>query len=125
MRIQDIESMSFEDLWVLHEELTKLLVEKIAAEKSDLEKRLAVLSRSGDLSAETTQAGGAPPALDSAAPKGYPKKVPPKYRNTSPPYEVWSGRGKQPRWLKRALDAGGKFEDFRIVTSSDADKSGK
>jgi DNA-binding protein H-NS len=121
MRIKDIESMSFEDLWLLHEELTKLLVEKMAAEKSELEKRLALLSRTGDLATNPLQISGAlADAGGGASPTGYPK-IPPKFRNTSPPYEVWSGRGKQPRWLKKALDAGGNLEDFRIVVSTDAD----
>jgi len=126
MRIKDIESMSFEELWILHEELTKLLVEKMAAEKSELEKRLAFLSRSGDLSAAPPQIGRAlsEPGLGAVSSTGYPK-IPPKYRNTSPPYEAWSGRGKQPRWLKKALDAGGKLEDFKIVISTDVDSARK
>ena len=126
MRIKDIESMSFDELWVLHEELTKLLVEKMAAEKSELEKRLAFLSRPGDLSGTPPQGGGAVSESGSAGTSlsGYPK-IPPKYRNTSPPYEVWSGRGKLPRWLKRALDEGGKLEDFKIVINTDADSPRK
>jgi DNA-binding protein H-NS len=40
-------------------------------------------------------------------------KVPPKYRNTATG-ETWSGRGLQPRWLKAALAAGRKLEDFAI-----------
>lgn len=37
MRMQCLEWMEFEELWLLHEELTKLLVEKFAAEKTELE----------------------------------------------------------------------------------------
>jgi DNA-binding protein H-NS len=41
----DLEAMSMDDLWTLHEELSKLLSVRIAAEKLELEKRLAVLRR--------------------------------------------------------------------------------
>jgi DNA-binding protein H-NS len=40
-------------------------------------------------------------------------KVPAKYRNTATG-ETWSGRGLQPRWLKAALAAGRKLEDFAV-----------
>jgi DNA-binding protein H-NS len=32
---------------------------------------------------------------------------------------MWSGRGKQPRWLVSALKAGGKIEDFKISEAAD------
>lgn len=40
-------------------------------------------------------------------------KVPVKYRDARTG-ESWSGRGLQPRWLKAALDAGKRLEDFRV-----------
>ena len=36
-----------------------------------------------------------------------------KYRNRSTG-DTWSGRGLQPKWLKAALENGGKLEDFTI-----------
>lgn len=41
-------------------------------------------------------------------------KVPPKYRNPAKPSEVWSGRGKQPRWMAELVKKGKKPEDFLI-----------
>jgi DNA-binding protein H-NS len=40
-------------------------------------------------------------------------KVPAKYRDASTG-ETWSGRGLQPRWLKAALAAGRRLEDFAL-----------
>lgn len=40
------------------------------------------------------------------------KKVPVKYRDKTG--NSWSGRGLQPRWLKAALTAGKKIEDFAV-----------
>ena len=39
-------------------------------------------------------------------------KVAPKYRDTSG--NTWAGRGATPRWLKAAIQEGGKLEDFLI-----------
>ena len=41
------------------------------------------------------------------------KKVAAKYRNKSTG-ESWSGRGLQPKWLKAALSAGRKIEEFSV-----------
>lgn len=40
--------------------------------------------------------------------------VEPKYRNPANASETWTGRGKKPRWLQAAVDAGKKLEDFLI-----------
>ncbi len=57
-----------------------------------------------DLSGKSTGRG-------SSAAKG--NKVAAKYRNTATG-ESWSGRGLQPKWLKAALAAGRKIEDFAV-----------
>ena len=40
--------------------------------------------------------------------------VAPKYRNPADPEQVWSGRGKRPRWFNDALKAGKKEKDLAI-----------
>lgn len=40
-------------------------------------------------------------------------KVAPKYRDKASG-QTWSGRGLQPRWLKAALAAGRKIDEFRL-----------
>jgi DNA-binding protein H-NS len=111
----DLEAMDFEELWLLHEELTKILAEKITAEKLELEKRLAQLNPTVQIG----EAGGAESRTGRPRRK-YPK-VMPKYFNPSAPTETWSGRGKQPRWLVAALRSGHKIEEFRIADKAAAD----
>ena len=41
-------------------------------------------------------------------------KVAPKYRNPDNHSEMWTGRGRQPRWLVAKLRKGGKQADFAI-----------
>lgn len=48
-----------------------------------------------------------------AAGKAGGAKVAAKYRNTATG-DTWSGRGLQPKWLKAALAAGRKIEDFAV-----------
>jgi len=103
--------MEFDELWLLHEQLTKLLSEKITTEKLQLERRLAQLSRVEQISDVEGTSANRPR-------RKYPK-VQPKYWNPSQPTQKWSGRGKQPRWLVAALSAGQKLEDFVIDGSSD------
>lgn len=38
----------------------------------------------------------------------------PKYRNPADPTQIWSGRGKRPRWFTAALNAGKKERDLRV-----------
>lgn len=38
----------------------------------------------------------------------------PKYRHPENPELTWAGRGRQPRWIKDALEAGKSLEDMRI-----------
>jgi DNA-binding protein H-NS len=103
----DFESWSLDELWTLHGEISGVLTARIRAEKGELEKRLAALSRgtivAGDL--ENLQPNGKPR-------RRYPRVLP-KYRNPQTS-ETWSGRGKRPRWLVAAVKSGRKIEEFRI-----------
>lgn len=51
--------------------------------------------------------------VNKAAGTGKGGKVAVKYRNTATG-DTWSGRGLQPKWLKAALAAGRKVEDFAV-----------
>lgn len=42
------------------------------------------------------------------------KAVAAKYAHPENPELTWTGRGKRPRWIAEALDAGAKLEDFAI-----------
>jgi DNA-binding protein H-NS len=108
MKKFDLELMSVDDLWSLHEQISEILSARITSEKRELEKRLAVLSRGGDL----FEKRDASPSDNGKARRKYPRVVP-KYRNPLT-FETWSGRGKQPRWLVAAIKTGRKIEDFKI-----------
>jgi DNA-binding protein H-NS len=104
----ELESMSLDDLWSLHEKTSAILSARIRAEKHELEKRLAVLNRGMDVVAQS----GDPRSFSGKPRRKYPRVLP-KYRNPQTS-ETWSGRGKRPRWLVAAMKSGRKIEEFRI-----------
>ena len=113
MKHGDFNSMSVDELWALRSEISSVLANRIAAEKTKLEKRLQQLESNavtnGSLRRER---------------RPYPQ-VFPKYRNPAKPAETWAGRGKQPRWLTAQLRTGKKLDDFRIQpVSGNARQSG-
>ena len=111
MKKLHLETMSVDELWELHEEISQILSTRIIEEKHQLEQRLEQLKQGHQNGADVPSA-----RARRAGAKGrrfYPK-VYPKYQNPLEPSETWSGRGKQPRWLVKALQTGNKIEDFRI-----------
>ena len=93
MKGDDLKSMSTDELWALHEEVALVLSRKLQAEKTKLEQRQRQLQRADNVRRSP---------------------VPPKYRNPENPMEIWSGRGKQPRWLGPQIQAGRRLDDFLI-----------
>src|SRR5689334_25431789 len=104
----ELETMSLDELWLLHEKTSAILSARIKAEKHELEKRLAVLNRGMDI---LDRSGEIQPFRGQPRRK-YPRVLP-KYRNPQTS-ETWSGRGKRPRWLVAAMKSGSKIEEFRI-----------
>lgn len=106
MESEDWASMSTAELWRLYDEVTTVLGRRMTAEKAKLEERL----RKIEGKAAATQ-------NEERSRRPYPPVLP-KYQNPKNPSETWSGRGKQPRWLKAQLRAGKKLNDLLIDRSS-------
>jgi DNA-binding protein H-NS len=108
MKPHDLESMSVDELWSLHEFVASVLTRKISAQKARVDERLRQLNLDG-----------APRDVKmvSRARRPYPQVLP-KYRNPAEPSETWSGRGKRPRWLTAQLRSGKRLDDFLIQPPS-------
>lgn len=100
MKNKDLTTASIDDLWSLHEKIRRILSRKMEAEKQGLERSLALLD--GRIGHKQEKR------------RPYPK-VHPKYRNPERPSETWSGRGKQPRWVRTQLRLGKKVDDLLIA----------
>ena len=95
------ESMSLDEMWHLHEQVTLTLAHRIAQQKAKLEEQLRRLEIDDAISPDKPR-------------RPYPKVLP-KYQNPKNPTQKWSGRGKQPDWVRAQLKAGKKLEHFRIA----------
>ena len=107
----NLDAMSIDEMWQLHEEISQLLTVRLASEKRELEKRLAQLRYEKEMPSAELADGQSENVVGER--RKYPR-VFPKYQNPNEPSETWSGRGKQPRWLASALKTGRKIEEFVI-----------
>ena len=108
----NLDAMSIDEMWQLHEQISSVLSIRLTSEKRELEKRLAQLRHEKEMrrsEAAGSDANGVPRER-----RKYPR-VFAKYRNPQVPSETWSGRGKRPRWLTAALEAGRKIDEFAIT----------
>ena len=115
----DLDAMSVDEMWRLHEKIGQLLSVRLTSEKRELEKRLAKLRHESETHASSAEVT---PVLRER--RKYPR-VYPKYRNPNEPSETWSGRGKQPRWLAAALETGQKIEEFMISKAETDEKNAR
>jgi DNA-binding protein H-NS len=115
----NLDALSIDEMWQLHEDISRVLSVRLTSEKREFEKRLAQLRREKEM-----------PQLESSdhqlkdAPRER-RKYPavfPKYRNPNEPSETWSGRGKQPRWLATALKTGHTIEEF-VISNTESNKN--
>jgi DNA-binding protein H-NS len=98
----NLNALSIDELWALHERISGDLAARLIAERDALELRLKQLKPGSHGKNEP-----------STKRRPYPK-VFPKFRNPDRPSETWAGRGKQPRWLIAQLRTGKRIDDFRI-----------
>ena len=106
MKPSDLEPLSLDELWSLHEQVDAILARKLSAEKVKLIQRLRQLTAQQNPNTVNRSRAPYPPVF-------------PKYVNPAEPSETWSGRGMVPRWLKAQLSSGKQLDDFRIPPSSD------
>jgi DNA-binding protein H-NS len=102
LSIEELKSLSSDELWDLYEQVASRLVHRIAAEKTKLEERLRKIERTSSGVALERVRRPYPPVL-------------PKYQNPKNPAETWSGRGRQPLWVRQQLRAGKKLDRFLIA----------
>ena len=107
MRGLKLKTMSFDDLVELRDSVLRLISDKAASTRRDLEEKLAAIEGLGFSS-------GAKRGPKPRGSKLKGRKVAPKYRNPKNRAETWAGRGATPRWLRAMIKSGHKLEDFAI-----------
>ena len=109
MRGLKLKSMSFDDLVALRDNVLRLISDKAASARRELEAKLSAIEGLG-LGGRGAKRG---PKPRGSKLKG--RKVPPKYRNPKNRAETWAGRGATPRWLRAYIKSGHKLEEFAIA----------
>lgn len=103
----DLSKMSLEELQALKPAIDERIDELLEVE------RKAALEKVKDVAAEV----GMSPAelLKHFGVVGRPKKpVKPKYRHPEDPEKTWTGRGRQPLWIKDWLESGKDLDELAI-----------
>ena len=108
----NLDGMSIDEMWQLHEEISQILSVRLTTEKRELEKRLAQLRRENGMRQSKPEDTRPVESLPRDRRK-YPRVLP-KYRNPKDRSETWAGRGATPRWLRAELKKGRKLESFAI-----------
>ncbi len=101
----DLNALSLTELKKLHKDVTK------AIESFEERQRKAVLA---ELDALARERGFTIEQVVGVAPASTRKPVAPKYANPADPSQTWSGRGRKPKWVVEALEAGKSLDDLAI-----------
>lgn len=99
----DLSKKSVEELLKLKDEIESLIVQKQKEKRTELKKKFKELAEEAGLSIDDI--------LSSVKER---KPVGIKYQKES---NTWSGRGRQPAWVKDILAKGEKLEDYKVKSS--------
>jgi DNA-binding protein H-NS len=122
----DLSTLSTDDLKQLSKKIAKEIrirtvreakeAERVATEKTkELFLQMRNLAAQHGMSIEDVIAGGTRKRhRRSTGPASTGPKSPPKYRNPKDPEKTWSGKGRKPGWIVKALEKGKKLKDFEI-----------
>ena len=100
----DLDSLSRDELEKLASDVQKALKTLETRRKADARRALEQKAKELGFSLEE---------LAANAPKGKSKSEP-RFRHPENPDVTWTGRGRQPAWIKDGLASGKTLEDFAI-----------
>lgn len=101
----DLENMSRPELEKLRQDVDRALATLDARRRAEARKAAEEMAREHGFSLED---------LINAGPKSGKTKNAPKYRNPADPKQTWTGRGRQPGWIKQLLEQGKSLDEFAI-----------
>lgn len=102
----DLAKMSLGELKKLHRDVSKAIETFEDRQKSEARAALEAKAREMGFSVSDLFDG----------PRKGKSKRPAKYRHPENAELTWSGRGRQPRWIKEALTSGQSLEEFLIAS---------
>jgi DNA-binding protein H-NS len=104
MKTADLEKMSIKQLRDLTRRIDAAIADRKQRDKAEVKAKIEALASDAGLSIREL--------FDGSRGKSRKRRlVAVKYRDPNDPTKVWTGRGRQPRWM---TEAGGDIERFRV-----------
>lgn len=104
-KLPDLDKLNYAELQELIRNAQQALQEKQASAKNELKESFIAKAREHGISLEELFGKGR---------RGGKGSVAIKYRDPKNPENTWTGRGRMPRWLQAAVDAGRKKDSYLI-----------
>lgn len=102
----DLTNMSSVDLRDLQEKLKRELKKREGQDLADARERILAIAQSVGLPLKDLVGAGVPRAKTG--------KVEPRFRNPADASQQWTGRGRQPKWVKDWLEAGNSIDGLKV-----------
>lgn len=104
----DLDTLGMDELKQLRKDIDKAIANFEVRRKQEALAAIDATAREYGFSvAELLEAGGKKSRKSPVHP--------PKYRHPDNPELTWSGRGRQPAWVKEVLEAGQSLDDYLIA----------
>jgi DNA-binding protein H-NS len=106
MARKELSKMNLDQLKALRKEVDTAISEFSDRKRADALKALEAVAKEHGMSVDEI--------VGTTGGKKRKAKAPAKYRNPANSKDTWSGRGRQPRWFKEALENGAKPESMGV-----------
>jgi DNA-binding protein H-NS len=109
----DLSGYNLSELRGLVHDIEKEIKDRQVQEVKKAREQIQAIAQNLGVSVEDLLAGAGAKAAGKGK-GGSGTKVEAQYRNPADSSQTWSGRGRQPQWVKNTIENGGKLEDLRI-----------
>ncbi|GJI96279.1 hypothetical protein RugamoR57_29970 [Duganella caerulea] len=104
----DLSNMSSADLRDLQEKVKRELKQRESQDLAKAREQILAIAQSVGVPLKDL-VGGA-----SGGTRAKTGSVAPRYRNPADPTQLWTGRGRQPKWVKEWVDAGKDIAGLKV-----------
>ncbi len=101
----DLSNLSAAELRKLQEQIKRELIKRESEDKAKARQQILEIAHSLGVPLKELIGGGA---------RGKTGSVAPRFRNPADPSQLWTGRGRQPKWVKDWVDAGKPIDELRV-----------
>ncbi|MCU6496556.1 H-NS histone family protein [Rugamonas sp. A1-17] len=103
----DLSNMSSADLRNLQEQVKRELKQRESQDLAKAREQILAIAQSVGVPLKDLVGGGGGSRVKTGS-------VAPRYRNPSDPTQLWTGRGRQPKWVKEWVDAGKDIAALKV-----------